>query len=114
MDTDKRKRIKEEIYRLIEQLNDLDNTEPVNRGSYKATTLWDRLMEEGRLDLIARLHEVEIGTPGYGTIIVPHEGFSEDDTTHNMVLDYLEAHGTNIVNPGLMITRMERALPIRK
>jgi hypothetical protein len=110
MDPEKRKQIKDEIYRLIEQLNELDDEEPVNRGYFKAETLWDRLMEEGRDDIISKLHEVEIGTGGYGTIVVPPEGFSEDDTTHNMVLDFLQAHGTNILNPGLMITRMERAL----
>lgn len=110
MDPDKRKHIKEEIYRLIEQLNELDDTEPVNRGYFKAVTLWDRLIDEGRHDLISKLHEVELGTKGFGTIVVTQEGFSDDDTTHNMVLEYLEQHGTNILNPGLLIARMERAL----
>lgn len=113
MDPERRKRIKEEIYRLMEELQNM--TEIPERGYFRAETLWDRLISEGNLDLISKLHNVEAGLPGYGTIVVPHEGFSEDDTTHNMVLEYLQSHDINILNPGLLIERMERALhPVKE
>lgn len=72
--------------------------------------LWDRLVAEGKFDLIERLQRAERGEPGFRTIVVPEEGFSVVDETHNEVLRWLMAHRINVCNPGLLIARMERAL----
>lgn len=72
--------------------------------------LWERLAEEGNFELIEKLRRVEKREPGYGTIVVPYEGFSEDDETHNLVLDWLEEHRVNILNIGLERARLEQAL----
>lgn len=85
---------------------------PDYRVSYSPRNLWDRLATEGRHDLITTLRHVELNTPGYGTIIVPPEGYSQDDTTHNMVLDYLNHHHINILNVQLTIEKLTRALRI--
>lgn len=69
--------------------------------------LWIRLIIEGNFDLIKKLHRVELQEPGYGTIVVTKEGFSEDDRTHNMVLRFLEKNNINIVNPGLERARLK-------
>jgi hypothetical protein len=72
--------------------------------------LWARLTLEGNFELIDKLSRVEKGDVGFSTVIVPKEGFSADDLTHNMVLDWLQIHGANILNVGLEITRLETAL----
>jgi hypothetical protein len=72
--------------------------------------IWTELAEEGRYDTISLLHRVERHEFGYGTVIVKPEGFSDYDCTHNDILDWLVSQGVNVLNPGLEITRMERAL----
>ena len=72
--------------------------------------LWVRLTIEKNYTLIAKLRQVEAKTPGYGTIIVPKEGYSENEVTHNMVLDWLKDHQTKTLNPSLEIHKLERSL----
>jgi len=85
----------------------LNKTLPAHlRVTYDPQALWDRLAGEGRWDVITTLRHVEEETPGYGTVVVPELGFSEDDVTHNMVVDYLMVHGVLPLNPGLLISRM--------
>jgi len=73
-------------------------------------SLWDRLASEGRFGLLTTLHYVEKGEAGFGTVVVPAEGFSDSDVTHNQVLDWLRARGVNVFNPSLEVTWLERAL----
>lgn len=77
-------------------------------------TLWLRLAAEGNFDLIARLSRVEAREAGYGSLAVPEAGFSPDDTTHNMVLDFLKSCGAQALNPGAHIRRLEDALHGRR
>jgi len=72
--------------------------------------LWGRLVGEGNLELLSRLSRVEKHEAGYGTVVVPKKGFSDNDDTHNMVLDWLEARGVNVLNIGLSVARMKYAL----
>jgi len=72
--------------------------------------LWVRLTLEKNDALIAKLRHVEAKTPGFGTVVVPKEGYSEDPTTHNMVLDWLHTHGVRTFNPSLEIYKLERSL----
>lgn len=72
--------------------------------------LWDRLIDEGQFHLIRKLRRVEMGEEGFQTIVVPPEGFSEDDRTHNLVVDWLEERGVNVLNVGLEKARLEMAL----
>lgn len=60
--------------------------------------LWEVLAQEGKFELIDRLRRVEMGEDGYHTIVVPKKGFSENDKTHNLVLDWLEEHRVNVMN----------------
>ena len=73
-------------------------------------TLWERLVSEGRFDLIERLQYVERREPGFSTVVVPAQGFSDVYETHNEVLRWLKAHRINVCDPRLLIARMERAL----
>jgi len=73
-------------------------------------SLWDRLVAEGKFDLIERLQYAERREPGFRTIVVPEEGFSDVDATHNEVLRWFKANRINVCNPGLLIARMELAL----
>ena len=95
-------------------LEDLEEFAPEEREMpAKATTpatLWQRLIEEQKFELINKLRYAEIGEPGFATIVVPREGFSEEDETHNQVLGWLREHEINVCNPNIEITRMERAL----
>lgn len=72
--------------------------------------LWSRLALEGNFKLLDKLQRAERHEPGYGTIIVSREGFSEDDSTHNMVLGFLRQNDTHIFNPGLEAERIRLAL----
>ena len=72
--------------------------------------LWSRLTGEGRFELIKRLRRAEDREPGFTTVVVRAEGFSDDDVTHNLVLKYLRQLGVNIFNPGLLTARLKRAL----
>jgi len=72
--------------------------------------LWIRLVLEKRFDLIKKLHRVELKEPGYGTIVVTKEGFSDNDQTHNMVLKFLNKNKVNIMNPGLEEARLKYLL----
>lgn len=72
--------------------------------------LWSRLALEGNFKLLHTLQRAERREDGYGTIVVKKEGFSEDDETHNMVLDFLEQIGVHIFNPGIEITKLQAAL----
>ena len=58
--------------------------------------IWIALALEGNSDLIKLLHRVENKEPGYGTVIIPKEGFSFDDDIHNAVLDWLKVKGVNV------------------
>lgn len=81
---------------------------------YKDATLWARLSLEGRFDVIDKLRHVKSGEGGFGSIVVPEGGFSEDDVTHNMVLDYLREHDVNIVNTRLITENLRRSLCMRR
>ena len=102
----------EDLLELFLRLqNAMEEVEPSKkRTGYTPKNLHDRLAEEGNFDLIAKLQHVERQTPGFGTIVVSREGFSEDDSVHNEVLQWLQEHDVNVFNPGLEITRLERAL----
>lgn len=72
--------------------------------------LWTRLALEGRFDLMNILRRAEQHEPGFCTIVVKNEGFSDDDETHNLVLRFLKENEISIFNPGLEATRLELAL----
>ena len=72
------------------------------------TELWIRLISEGKFDLIKKLHRAEKQEPGFGTIVITKEGFSESDTTHNLVLLFLQENNIHYINPGLEKTKIER------
>jgi len=74
-------------------------------------TLWNRLFAEGKIELTNKLRKVELQEPGYGTIVMPDEGFSESDATHNLVVDFLDAHNVNIVNVRLITAYIRDAIP---
>ena len=72
--------------------------------------LWSRLAVEGRFELIKRLRRAERHEPGFTTLVVRKEGFSDIDETHNLVLKYLRQIGANVFNPGMEIARLNSAL----
>jgi len=72
--------------------------------------LWSRLALEGKFTLINNLRRAELHEPGYCSIAVTKEGFSEDDETHNMVLRFLKKNNINILNPALEEARAALAL----
>ena len=82
----------------------------VSMKSMGCHLLWERLAAEGKFELINKLRRVEQKEPGYGTIVVPKTGFSDDDKTHNLVLDWLECQGVNIMNTRIEIARLKNAL----
>jgi hypothetical protein len=98
----------DELERIIEQL--IDDLVTRFELYHETHTLWEALWLDGNYDLIDKLYLAEIKTPGFGTIIVPREGFSSHDRIHNAVLDWLHSHEINVCNPSLEITKLTRAL----
>lgn len=72
--------------------------------------LWLTLASEGRFELIERLQRAFNGVPGFGTIVVPLEGFSEVDRTHNMVIRSLKWHGVHVMDVLFEVGNLELAL----
>jgi hypothetical protein len=95
---------------LLRMLQDLDEESPTRRAVYHPLNLWDRLIAEGNFELINKLHMVERGVGGYGTVICPTHGFSENDVTHNAVIDWLKSKKVNILCVDSMVKRLFLAL----
>ena len=72
--------------------------------------LWLALALEGKHALIEKLQKAFNRVPGFGTIVVTKEGFSENDRTHNMVIRSLKEHGINICDVMYEVGNLERAL----
>jgi hypothetical protein len=72
-------------------------------------TLWLTLASEGKFDLMERLRKALLGEPGFGTIAVNREGFSENDRTHNLVIRWLKAHDIHVLDVMFEIGNLERA-----
>lgn len=97
----------DEFYRYMK---DAYQNQETNRTHYEQKSLWDMLASDRKFDLIEKLKHVEDQEGGYMSIVVPPEGYSENDDTHNAVLDWLQDHGVNIINVNLSVERMRRAL----
>lgn len=80
------------------------------RRHFKTRYLWRRLTEENNFELIDKLTKVEKKEVGFGTIIVPKNGFSKDDKTHNLVLEWLKERDVNVLNVDLEVFKLEKAL----
>jgi hypothetical protein len=70
--------------------------------------LWAQLALEGNTDLLYKLHQAE--NKEFNVIIVPPQGFSDNDPVHNEVLHWLADHDILALNPRIETARMERAL----
>lgn len=111
-----RRLIEKAFSRLMEDLRKGGHTlEPdqypeLTRPAIPPKDIWMRLTEEGRYDLIKTLRRVERREDGYGTIVTPQEGWSDDDTTHNAVLQWLLDHKVNVLNVPVEIECLTRAL----
>lgn len=91
-------------------LGDLDSKiEPAKRTQFSPRALPDLLMANGYWETIEKLKHVEAGTPGYGTVVITAAGFSDDDDTHNAVLDWLREKKVNIFNPAREIALLENS-----
>ena len=75
---------------------------------FKSDDLWDILWLDGKFDLIRTLRYIELKE--VHAIVVPADGFSENDHVHNLVLKWLRQRKVNIVNPRLFEARLEAAL----
>ena len=72
--------------------------------------LWDLLAAEGNFDLINKLQHVELEEDGFRTIIIPDIGFSDNDETHNLVVEWLKGRCRAVYNVGCEIERLKRSL----
>ena len=72
--------------------------------------LWITLALEGNTDLLSKLHRAENKEPGFSIIVVPKNGFSENDETHNAVIEWLQSHEILALNPRVEAARMKVAL----
>ena len=74
------------------------------------TDPWVALALEGNFDLISKLHRAVDGEAGFGTVVIDRKGFSPNDDTHNLVLDYLRERGVNVLDGEYEIGNLEVSL----
>jgi len=72
--------------------------------------IWRRLACESKHELIKILKRVEKEEGGYGTIIVPPDGFSCDEITHNLIINWLENKGVNVYSVENEVEKLKDAL----
>jgi hypothetical protein len=82
----------------------------IDRFKNVKTDVWLDLLFENNFSLIDKLHHVENKDAGFGTVIVPEQGFSQNDIIHNKVLEWLKKKKVNVINPPLIIERLKRTL----
>jgi hypothetical protein len=101
----------EDLENLIDGfVKDLIDKYESQQASKLAARIHILLTLEGNFALIKKLHRIERKELGYGTIVVPAEGFSEDDDVHNLIIDWLNLLGVNIFNVQNEIANLELAL----
>jgi hypothetical protein len=106
-------RLYQELLKALRGSNaheDLSDALLPERDSTTQTSLWDRLIAENNIPLIEKLHKAETHTPGYSIVIVPTNGFSEEDDTHNAVIDWLKENNIPYLNVTHEIAELEHSL----
>lgn len=80
----------------------------------KITTrqIWDILIGDKKYDLIKVLKHVENKEPGYGSVVVPKNGFSSNKKIHCLVLSWLKERNINIVDVDNEIACLKDSLKI--
>lgn len=76
----------------------------------KEPDVWEALLIEGRHDLIEKFRRIERGEGGFGTIVVPSQGFSKNKKTHELVTEWLSKKNVNILDVEKEKTELESAL----
>ena len=71
--------------------------------------VWIALISEGNFELIEKLRKAERMEPGFTTIVVTKEGFSQNDRIHNMVLWWLKKHHVHVLDVMHEIGNLELA-----
>lgn len=100
---DKFKLLFENVVRYIEERGHLFKKP-------KKPDVWEMLLTEGNHDLIEKLRRVERGEGGFGTIVVPPGGFSKNEKTHQLVIDWLSEKDVNILDVEREKSELRKAL----
>lgn len=74
------------------------------------TDLWSLLLLEENHKLIKKLRHIEKKEIGWGTIVMPKEGFSKNKKTHKEVLKWLKKRKINILDVKKEIKELNEAL----
>lgn len=72
--------------------------------------LWESLINEGRHDLVKVLNHVENKDAGFGSIVVPADGFSKNKGIHDSVIVWLKDRDVNIVDVKHEISELKKSL----
>jgi hypothetical protein len=97
----------DELERVIESL--IDELCDQYERQHRSEILWQALVLDGNFTLLSKLHNAEIKFSGYGTLIVPTEGFSDNNRVHNMVIDWCREHKVRLFNVSHHIAILENA-----
>jgi hypothetical protein len=100
---DKFKALFENIVRYIEERKHLFQNS-------RKPDIWEMLVSEGQYELIEKLRRVERREGGFGTIVIPPDGFSKSKSTHNLVVNWLSENGVNILDVNREKSELERSL----
>jgi hypothetical protein len=74
--------------------------------------LWTRLCEAREFELIDKLRKIEIEAKRYPhhTVIIPKNGFIDDEDLNNIIVKWLYDKKVNVWSPSIEITELETAL----
>jgi hypothetical protein len=78
------------LERIIEEL--IEELIQEYYRQHRSELVWEALVLDGNFSLITTLHYAEMKTPGFGTIVTPVEGFSQNDKIHNLVISWCHEH----------------------
>jgi len=63
---------------------------------YKSDEIWSSLVLEQNFALLDKLQRIEKNEPGFGTIIIPKDGFSKNETLNKQIIAWLKRHKINV------------------
>ena len=79
-------------------------------ADYQPKDVWDMLAAEGNCELISRMQRIEKKELGFEWLVITQKGFSNDDLTHNAVIQWALDNNVRLINNHAEATQLHDAL----
>ena len=84
--------------------------DPMKPAKIPTEQLWAILIEKDKNNLVKVLQRVESKEAGYGSIVVPEKGFTNDDKINAMILSWLKERDVNVIDVKEEVKALESSL----